>query len=34
MKFILTLIMCSLYAGECMPPYQWPERFEDSYDCM
>ena len=17
-----------------MPPYQWPERFKDSYDCM
>ena len=34
MKFILTLIMCSMSAGECMPPYQWPERFRDSYDCM
>ena len=34
MKFILTLFMCSLYAGECMPPHQWPERFKDSYDCM
>ena len=34
MKLILTLFMCSLYAGECMPPHQWPERFKDSYDCM
>ena len=34
MKLILTLFMCSLYAGECMPPYEWPERFKDTYDCM
>ena len=34
MKFILTLIMCSMSAGECLQPYQWPERFKDSYDCM
>ena len=34
MKIILTLFMCSISAGECLPPYQWPERFRDSYDCM
>ena len=34
MKIILTLFMCSISAGECLPPYQWPERFKDSYDCM
>jgi len=34
MKIILTLFMCSISAGECLPPYQWPERFNDSYDCM
>ncbi len=34
MKIILTLFMCSISAGECLPPYEWPERFKDSYDCM
>ena len=34
MKIILTLFMCSISAGECLPPYEWPERFRDSYDCM
>ena len=34
MKIILTLIMCSLTAQECMPPYKWPEAFKDTYDCM
>ena len=34
MKIILTLFMCSISAGECLPPYEWPERFNDSYDCM
>ena len=34
MKIILTLFMCSISAGECLPPYEWPDRFRDSYDCM
>tara|TARA_R100000664_G_scaffold33333_1_gene50202 strand:+ start:71 stop:283 length:213 start_codon:yes stop_codon:yes gene_type:complete len=34
MKFLLTLFLCSTVAGECMPPYQWPEAFKDEYDCM
>ena len=34
MKIILTLFMCSISAGECLPPYEWPERFRDTYDCM
>jgi|TARA_E500000305_G_scaffold15926_1_gene11683 hypothetical protein len=34
MKIILTLFMCSISAGECLPPYKWPENFKDSYDCM
>ena len=33
MKIILTLLMCSYTAGECMPPYTWPETFDDSYSC-
>ena len=34
MKFLLSLIICSQVAGTCMPPYQWPEQFDNSYDCM
>jgi len=34
MKIILTLFMCSISAGECLPPYEWPDRFRDTYDCM
>jgi len=34
MKFLLTLFLCSTVAGECMPPYQWPQAFKDEYDCM
>ena len=34
MKFLLSLIICSQVANTCMPPYQWPEQFDNSYDCM
>ena len=34
MKFILGIIICSQLTGTCMPPYQWPEKFDDAYDCM
>ena len=34
MKFLLSLIICSQVAGTCMPPYQWPELFNSTYDCM
>ena len=34
MKFLLSLIICSQVANTCMPPYQWPEQFDSSYDCM
>ena len=33
MKIVLTLLMCSYSAGECMPPYQWHETFKDPYSC-
>tara|TARA_R110002012_G_scaffold93652_2_gene227289 strand:+ start:499 stop:696 length:198 start_codon:yes stop_codon:yes gene_type:complete len=26
-------MMCSYVAGDCMPPFQWPETFNSSYDC-
>ena len=34
MKFILSLLICSSVANECMPPYQWPETFPTKYDCL
>ena len=34
MKIILSLIICSQVAGTCMPPYEWPEKFNTQYDCM
>tara|TARA_R100000664_G_scaffold7414_1_gene12520 strand:- start:1816 stop:2028 length:213 start_codon:yes stop_codon:yes gene_type:complete len=34
MKFLLTLFLCSTVAGECMPPYPWPDTFKDEYECM
>ena len=34
MKFVLSLIICSSLAGECMPPFDWPETFRTKYDCL
>ena len=34
MKILLSLIICSSVAGECMPPYPWPEVFNSKYDCL
>ena len=34
MKFVLSIIICSSLAGECMPPYKWPETFRTKYDCL
>ena len=34
MKFLLSLIICSSVAGQCMPPYQLPESFDTQYDCL
>ena len=33
MKIVLTLLMCSYAAGDCMPPQHWYETFEDPYSC-
>ena len=33
MKFVLLLTMCSYVSGTCLPPYEWPVKFEDSYSC-
>ena len=34
MKFILSMIICSGVAGQCMPPYEWAETFNTQYDCL
>ena len=33
MKFVLSLLICSSVAGECMPPFEWPEKFDSGFDC-
>ncbi len=25
--------MCSYATGTCMPPFEWPEKFDSGYDC-
>ena len=34
MKFVLSLIICSSMAGECMPPFDWHETIIPKYDCL
>ena len=34
MKILISLIICSSVAGECMPPLDWPETFRTKYDCL
>jgi len=34
MKILLSLIICSSVAGECMPPFDWQETFRTKYDCL
>ena len=34
MKILLSLVICSQLAGACMEPYEWPERFDNQYDCL
>ena len=34
MKFILSLIICSSVAGDCMRPFDWQESFNSQYDCL
>ena len=34
MKIILVLYMCSYVGGSCLPGLQWPNKFNDMYDCM
>ena len=34
MKIALILFICSYTAGNCLPPHQWSEKFDDMYDCF
>ena len=34
MKILLSLIICSSVAGECIPPFPWDELFNSKYDCL
>ena len=36
MKFILTLLMCSIVDGKttCLPPFQSEVEYVDAYECM
>ena len=36
MKYLLTVIMCSIINGEtvCLPPYTFDNKYNDVYDCM
>ena len=33
-KWILVLIICSYETNTCMPSFEYPVKFDDSYDCM
>ena len=33
-NFILGLIMCSSVYQTCLPPYEWPNKFNSHYECM
>jgi hypothetical protein len=34
MKILLSLVICSQVAGTCLPPYEWPQGFDNQYDCL
>ena len=34
MKILLSIIICSSVAGECMPPITHTELFPTQYDCL
>ena len=34
MKYTLYMIICSLVAGECMPPVKMPGQHNTMYDCL
>ena len=34
MKFTLLMLICSVIAGECMPPHAMPNMYDSIYDCL
>ena len=34
MKIILVFILCSAVSNTCMAPYEWPQTFNTTYECM
>ena len=34
MKFTLLMLICSVIAGECMPPHAMPNKYDSIYDCL
>ena len=34
MKIVLILYMCSYVGTVCLPGHQWPDTFDDMYDCL
>ena len=34
MNFTLFMLICSLAAGECMPPNPMPDKYNSIYDCL
>jgi hypothetical protein len=34
MNFVLNLIICSALSNSCLPPYRYPNLFDDGYSCM
>ena len=34
MNFVLNLIICSAVSNSCLPPYRYPDLFDDGYSCM
>ena len=34
MTYVLSLVICSAIAGQCLPPYNVDKLYKDGYDCM
>ena len=36
MKYILTMVMCSVVNGQtvCLPPFTFEDKYNDAFDCM
>jgi len=34
MNFVLTMVICSAVAGQCLAPFNIYKEYKDGYDCM